>query len=387
MRSVLLGFAVACKAPTPSVPTAPTDTAAIETGDTAGQEVSNWSGRIQNFGRHLGSEVAFVDLDPPFVYLAVESEGWYDSDGVADASAGLLRLDLTSGDVERTYLATGANPNRLSLPVAAPGDLDGDGFVDVLFGLSPVLVLRGPFDSATPRTIELTDFHGDDAQACDVDRDGQADFCGRDGVDRGPVDGVADLRWPLIQPVLGSTTTHTVLRTAAGVDAVKGLGEAFIRADYAATGTIDLDALPAWPYPPGFVLHATSAWDPDGDGVDDLLVCATQDGVPGLRVIDDFAASPPVLTTLEYPCDALVVADFTGDGTPEVAIGGGSRVRIVDPDGWTLLAEWIGEERPGADDLGKGLDARDVDGDGRADLFAGAPATGNLYVTTEAVPR
>lgn len=96
---------------------------------------------------------------------------------------------------------------------------------------------------------------------------------------------------------------------------------------------------------------------------------------------------------LPGPCDALEVADFDGDGSPEVAVGVASQVLILEPGSWTVAATWLGDVDPGEDELGTALAVADLDHDGRMDLVAGAPygdvedpPVGYVYVSTDVLP-
>jgi hypothetical protein len=162
-----------------------------------------------------------------------------------------------------------------------------------------------------------------------------------------------------------------VLRRPAGALAVRGYQHELRWADYATLGVLDPASLPTWTYPTGFIPLAAAAFDPDGDGFDDLLLCGAQDGVTGLRVFTGPDDDPPLLAVVPFPCAALEVADFDGDGAPEIAVGGGSRVVVVEPADGSFASVWIGDIDPGTDGLGTALDAADVNGDGRMDLFAG----------------
>jgi hypothetical protein len=153
--------------------------------------------------------------------------------------------------------------------------------------------------------------------------------------------------------------------------------------------------------------------DVSGDGRADLVVAAGFGGGPRVAVFDgrDIAASaPPNRLTPDFFAfepslrnGAFVAAgDVTGDGTADVALGGGPggapRVRLIDGHGLLAagpvpnlddvasaqLANFFAEDVSGRG--GVRLALRDTNGDGKADLIAGSgegePAQVRVYKST-----
>ena len=182
--------------------------------------------------------------------------------------------------------------------------------------------------------------------------------------------------------------------------------------------------------PVGFLGTAVGSGDVDGDGYDDIVVGsvagaggqATRDGTvylfyggPRLRYQRSFDVSAAAVTlvgeTGEVSGFRLTVADVDGDGFSDIVVAapgangpdgarteagklyivfGGSRATLASRHQLSTDADVIIHGRRAMDHLGWGLGVGDVNGDGRADVLAGAidadgpgndrEATGEVYV-------
>jgi hypothetical protein len=384
---------VACTAPIATVDTAvstPTPPG-VSTGDTSTPDSASdtasghtWSGVLTD-GPGGWAAIA-IERTNPLTVAYVHAGFWDGNDLFQEATISAAQLDATlSRDIRITARAQHELPQPLR--IAALGDVTGDGVSNVGAAMQldlPVL----PIDpTATPYLVDWDDVvqgwaPGGDIAACDADQDGQPDLCTALGVDRGPIDGTPDTTWPTDFPdaldrqhlAIGHTPS-----TVAWIPTQTGVAQL----DLSQTGTLDPSSAPTWTAPTGHIITALAPIDPDGDGLDALLVCSAPDNA--VRLLDAFPADAAPFLTLDAPCDAVEVADFDGDGQLELAVGADSRVRIHELDG-TLLAEHIGVYSPGEDGLGKSMDSADIDGDGRADLLVAAPDHGALYLTLNAVP-
>jgi hypothetical protein len=387
-----------CTAPIATVDTnvpAPTDTDNGSTGDTSAPDSASdtagshhWTG-VRGGGEGRWAAIAIQSVDP-LVVAYVDAGYWDGNDWFRDAS--VVAAPFESSLDSETYHTTASAPFLVlysqPISVASVGDVTGDGLSNVAAAMQTDLPLI-PVDPNDPdfQLLEWDDVvqgwaPGGDIAACDADQDGQPDLCTALGVDRGPIDGIPDTTWPTDFPdaldrqhlAIGRTpSTVAWIPTQAGI----------AQLDLTQTGTLDPSSAPTWNAPAGHTITALAPIDPDGDGLDALLVCSEPDNA--VRLLDAFPADAAPFLTLDAPCDALEVADFDGDGQLELAVGADSRVRIHELDG-TLLAEHIGVYSPGEDGLGKSMDSADIDGDGRADLLVAAPDHGALYLTLNAVP-
>lgn len=328
----------------------------------------------------FGASVAVVTPSP--LVLAVE-QGPVGSkaDGTEPAVGYVLAIDRLEGTATALHRVNhhAATANGAPMHVGAPGDLTGDGQVDVVVARHPSEVLPAPFDGIG--TITLPEIAIGTGFGCDADGDGDTDLCSRPGIDRFPVDGALDTTWEPPGSALGAGVVDGV-RIAfvyTVVDQVRSLRLALLSPAGSTgsgewlVGTRQLDRL--------------AAVDLDGDGSDGLVACVLEQGVGwGLVLVDPFPTERAGGLALPDRCDALEVGDFDGDGAPEVAVGTASHVLIVDPADWTVLADHRGTLRAGQDRFGAALDTADLDGDGRVDLVVGAPVTGRVYFLTDVVP-
>ncbi len=356
------------------------------------------------------------------------------------ASASVSLLGATAGD--------GAGYS-----VAAAGDVDADGFDDVLVGAwsndlggadaGAAYLVRGPTsglrDLAAADLVLVGEAAGDQAGlavglAGDVDGDGQSDvLVGAWGADAGGTySGAAYLvygpRWGTVgldaadAVLVGENAGDFAGQAVAGVGDIdgdgyddvligapgtaSGTGTAYLlhgpltgtvnlsRAEARFTGEVEDDAAGA---------SVAAAGDVDGDGTPDLLVGAYNYDYGGVDTGAAFVLRGPVLGTIGLAsADALLVGERTGDNAGWSVAGAGDMDGDGDDD---VLVGAIREDSGGSAagaaylvygpaaslfDLG-GADARilgegtndfagasvagvgDTDGDGKGDILIGAP--------------
>lgn len=337
------------------------------------------------FEVRYGTAVGFVTTSP--LRLAYGYPTFWEPE-MSTPEGGGIHIVVADIETQETEVEAAGKGNLHRTSSIAVADFSGDGVLDVAFNYG---VLDGPFE--LPYTFDRdarAEWAGTRVAACDANGDGQPDLCGSQGLDLGPVDGVPESTWG---PGSGLPDEHIAIVALGGTDTVITAAPLFGDTDRLARfpldvlGPIDVADVESWFYPNVFVLDALASHDPDGDGTDELLMCGTQAGQTTLWRFDAFPSAPMPLLRLNAPCRALELADFDGDGVNELAIGLAARIDIVELDG-SLLATHVGRVLPGRDDLGASLDSADVNGDGRADLLAGAPnsGAGAVYLTLSAVP-
>lgn len=123
--------------------------------------------------------------------------------------------------------------------------------------------------------------------------------------------------------------------------------------------------MPGWPVNVGGQMQSkAAAADLDGDGDLEILICVVSGP---LRIYHhDGTVFPgwPQTSGVTYGFIAPTVYDLTGDGTPEVLIGGGANVRAWHADGTPLFTTNVGSNITGT------LAVGDVNGDERPDIIA-----------------
>jgi hypothetical protein len=370
-----------------------------------------------------------------------------------------------------TVLGVGANDGIGAGGATATGDLDGDGFAELVIAAP----LYGTSDSGAVA------FSGTDTAALDVPFDAGELVTGRAAGDRfgtsvallGDVDGDGADDLAVGAPLANGEQTdvgavYVFDRAGAGVTAsVTSLADAtFVGGSTSgwvgmalASGDLDGDGLPdlaigatgessqrgrvyvlassdgAWwrqstelgdegyrlrglADADAFGTAVTFAGDVTADGYDELVACAPgyddpADGAGGCWLVSgsafpradgdvDVYADASFTGTaagdaLGYAPAALAAADLDGDGTPDLALGAPGHDGSTADGG--AVGVWSGGAIAGAHDLagadllvsgdgalGRALStSADSDGDGIADLFAGAPTAGGagtIYLLT-----
>ncbi|MGD2069991.1 MAG: VCBS repeat-containing protein [Gemmatimonadota bacterium] len=113
--------------------------------------------------------------------------------------------------------------------------------------------------------------------------------------------------------------------------------------------------------------------DFDGDGDLDIVVVSEDDETNELyfndgagRFVDEGGRLPVTGTS-----NAVVVADLTGDGAPDIVIGNNGPDAFLENDGGGGFVDATDRRLPGIDDVTQDLELGDVDEDGDLDLLVG----------------
>jgi FG-GAP repeat/FG-GAP-like repeat len=293
-----------------------------------------------------------------------------DGDGVDEAL-----ISEIDNDTGVTYVYSGASGSLIyalksregdlnGYSVASAGDLNGDGFADILSGAPSSPAHRGPgrlyvYSGKTGTLLHTfvgesaNDFFGFDSTGVgDVDGDGQPDIL----VSAAFADGVGSNSG---RAYLYSGRTFALIRTLESERA----GDLF-----------------------GSAVGSTS--DVSGDGVPDLVVGARHAGSGGRGEVYIFSGrSGTRLLELTPPATgvdfgyffATGVGDVNGDGEPDIYVGdfrdsslgpSTGRVGIYSGVDGSPLHTFTGSAHH--EGLGPGRGAGDVNGDGRPDLAVGS---------------
>ena len=292
---------------------------------------------------------------------ALDAAGDVDGDGYGDVVIAAPDDDDGSGDRGKVYLYAGSSGGPDATPtwsqrgfdgsfnrgksVAGVGDLDGDGYGDVvILDTAYVHFFRGS-------AVGLTTLHGSMFRCCNwKDVDGAGDVNG---------DGFADVL------VAGSSDAMVIYGPFEGGGLFKPIPDAF--------------------FPYVSAESAAGVGDINGDGYADFVIGSSDyddvyvyhgspSGPSRVRTLSGFAA-PPIVGG---------AGDVNGDGFADIIVGDpwqgplsqgrasvylGSASGIAGSPAWTMDGSTSGEEL-GAAVAGAG----DVDGDGRSDVLIGSPS-------------
>lgn len=259
------------------------------------------------------------------------------------------------------------------------GDVDGDGHTELLVATSnlytPCINVYDGATGALKRQTTGTAFDGDFFSALaigDVDNDGKTDIVVGMGREHTGATGV------YLAVLDGATMQEKWRSTDLGIywGAVYDVRLADIDQDghpeiIATMGTrvIVYDGVThALKQKFDAPARALEVVDPGGGAIPEVLI-GRDDGYIDVYDGATFAVKRSVFTYANTPIDALRVVDLNGDGSKQWVITSGGVLTILDAGGGLL---W----RSGnlGTNLGKGnnLGIKDVDGDGRQDIFVGA---------------
>ncbi|MEM7204508.1 MAG: integrin alpha, partial [Planctomycetota bacterium] len=314
---------------------------------------------------------------------AVTGGGDVNSDGVPDVAIGSPGNDMSAPDAGMVQVFSGtdgallhtfaglARGDRLGWSVDCNGDVDGDGFADVVAG--------SPFRDTFAIDAGAATVHSgrDGSRLCSLDGRRFGDRCGFDVAFAGNVnrDGRSDV-------ILGCPLEDSTAPDAGTARVFAGLP-----CRHTPAATVEP---PAGSIAPGaaFGRHLAELGDLNGDGRVDFIVGAPGDSTQGrqgngsAQIIS--GADQQVLFTLDGDADGDAfgsavgsAGDVDGDGINDPIVGapaaaaGAGMVRVFSGSDATVL-----HTIPGAagDGLGAAVDrVSDLDGDGRSEFMAGAP--------------
>lgn len=357
-------------------------------GDTTGAAVTIHTG--SQIGLGLASRVLIHDQD---------RDGQNDlvvfADGFADEETGLFRSrgyiafgPLTAGatdvDTADSDPAVWTDDDLASASqLANPGDLDGDGWDDLVYATTDVLTFANHATGATV-ALDTTWLHTIHPVG-DVDGDGLADVL--IGDQRFLVDAHGQGAMALI---FGSATIFDDLAAASTITEGHPL---IIGAPYGSAWSTQQVAAP----------DSATALDWDGDGLRDLAIGAWGSGTEGwsaVRLVRDATTALPTgqhtydtisdeywagLSPYDFINEELVAGDLNNDGyddlvATETNVGGtiyvmfGGTAAVASGTAWDSRDVLItGSEAGGEGQIGRRLAVADLDEDGDLDLVVTDP--------------
>jgi hypothetical protein len=328
--------------------------------------------------------------------LAVQPTGDVNADGVADFAIGAPgsdRVDVYSG-ATRTRIRSIADPenhpgNGFGFALADVGDVNGDGVADLAVGA------RG-IDNYVPLPCVIPPCNAAPEQ-------GRAFvFSGATGAlirKLSPAD-TNFLAFGFAVTSLGDVSGDGVPDIAVGAPTRINNKSGQVFAFSGADGSVLWIAKEPPQALASFGSSLTSVADLDGDGVRDVVVGAIFfdiDPGPGDTLVGRAyllsAATGAEIRHHDNPLGAAgknfgfsssALGDQTGDGVEDYAISdpGAARVHLFNGADGSLVGT-IATPGSSTDDFGMDLAAsEDRDGDGKRDLWAGAPAGGKVYLVT-----
>lgn len=350
------------------------------------QTSAAWSFVVEGRGTATAAETG-PQLDP-------DGDGRRDlfvSAWQARSGEGEVRAWFGGGDiVQGSHRVLGGITRRgVGASLGPAGDLNGDGFPDLIFSamtspyeLGEVLVVRGASGGYSPVILSLNT--GFDDMSFGAGMAGLGDLDG---------DGYGDLA--VSRPGFFSTDDAVVLLyfgAASGFRGWNGAGRPLPSATLRGASTPTY----AW----GLALAGVG--DLDGDGYADLVVGAPpREGATGAGEVCVYRGGPsgvgtPLRIASPLPPPAYFggvvegIGDVNGDGRADFAVRGGTRfeprvyVFYGTPAGANAVADVVLTPPSGAVNFGSPLaGVGDVDRDGWADLAVGAPhgtAAGQVFV-------
>ena len=366
---------------------------------------------------------------------AVAHAGDVDGDGHGDVIAaapnaspagpasGLVRVySGADGSILRTFTGAAAG-DELGRSAAAAGDVNGDGFADVILGApfsdaggpdSGTAYVRSGLDGSVLHVIAGTEANGQlgySVAGCgDLNGDGRADFivgerwASPNGTKSGRARVYSGQNGAVLFTFDGAASDDALGTSVSGAGDVNGDGvpDVVVGAPFADSNGVDAGRVRVHSGSNGAVLFtfdggSANAWlglsvagagDVNGDGRADVIAGAPNDGGVGRATAWSGSSGSIIFTTTGAAAgDSMGISvagggDVNGDGFADVLIGGsgadgvgadsGTARLFLGPAGGYLGA--INGAAPG-DLLGSAVAvAGDLGGDGFADLIVGIPS-------------
>ena len=375
------------------------------------------------------------DKDFDRLATSVRSAGDVDHDGRPDFIAGAPENGFIFGLGEgyaRVYSGASGAPlytingaasgDAFGTSVAGAGDVDGDGYADFVVGAPGASVSAtqaGRVTVYSGRTgLVLWTFDGDSAGdqlgsvvagAGDVNNDGFADIiagaplAAGGGQSRGIARIYSGKTGAILRTFVGANDGDRLGTSVDGVGDVNGDGKSdVIVGSFLAGAKVYSGAsgVALWSFT-AFVddrlgFSVAGAGDVDGDGVPDVIVGAPQDGnvfLPGAGYAVVYSgATGATLLTLNgvgsgdrFGCAVAGAKDINGDGRAELMVGadqysiaGSGYVQVFNGNGGALVYTFAGSSstaRVGSAVAGLG----DVNGDNKMEFAIGAPGDSSLF--------
>ncbi len=336
-----------------------------------------------------------------------------DETSLLNAGAALV-FGIRSGAPGSIRRAFGQTPyEQFGRSVADAGDVDGDGIDDLVLGA--LFASRNGYHSGSLRVISGADgatlhtFFGDNANdelgrsvagAGDVDGDGFADLiagAARAAGDTGYARVYSGRSGAVLHTFAGPAPFHRLGVSVAGagdVD-VDGFDDVIVGAFSSSIGGGYNQSAHVYSGRSGAELHVfvtttelgfgwsvAGAGDTDGDGYPDLVVGAYRDGSAGNSSATVYSGRTGLILRRyralvigdQFGFSVAGAGDVDGDGFDDIIVGAdaGNYARVFSGASGDVLHTFRGDV-PGARFGASVASAGDVDGDGHADLVVGAP--------------